>query len=61
MTSSLGGTGPAPLYLRSCCLANEVATILRQIFPTYSSTQRPVKNSALAKIKQKRAELNAAL
>jgi hypothetical protein len=32
----------------------------RQIFPTYSSAQRSVsKNSALARIKEKRAELKA--
>jgi hypothetical protein len=38
----------------------ECAIILSQVFPNYSSAQRPIcKDSPLARIKQKRAELMA--
>jgi hypothetical protein len=46
------------LILRNSCFSQLMSRVVRQIFPSYSSARRAVcKNSALARIKEKRAEL----
>ena len=54
-----GGIGTY-LFSQFLLLSQLVPVCFRQIFPNYSSARRPIcKNSALARIKEKRAELKA--
>jgi len=57
--SFYGGTGV--LFVLTTDVLNNQLVMASHIFPNYSSAQRPVaKNSALAKIKGKRAQRKAA-
>ena len=57
MTFWYGGTGKLTVLFRVICLTIAYS----HIFPTYSSTKQPAtKDSALAKIKEKRARIKEA-